>query len=389
MRYHGAPNDPMMRYTTLLLPLLMLCHVRAARAEIAKTDWGAFEGAPVSLYMLRNANGASIRVSDYGATLVAIVVPDRAGRMNDVTLGFDDLAGYRQHRFIGSTVGRYGNRVAKGAFTLDDKSYKLATNNRPNHLHGGKRGFDTFVWKAETIDAKDGPAIRFTRTSPDGEEGYPGKLDVSVTYTLTRDNAVRIEYAATTDAPTVVNLTNHSHFNLAGTDGPAVHPVRDHLLQVHADRYTPFDSTRIPTGEIAPVEDTPLDFRQPTRIGEHIAQADGAKGGGYDHNFVVNDWTDADAAGGKLIPVATVIEPTSGRKMDVFSTEPGVQFYTDDGFNGTLKGKAGLAYPRDAGFCLETQHFPDSPNKPQFPSTVLKPGETYRSITEYRFSIAP
>ena len=374
----------MVPYTKALVATLFLACTDVAFGGIEKQAWGEFEGAPVSLYTLRNAKDASIRVTDYGATLVAIVVPDRNGKMGDVALGFDDLQGYRDHRFIGSTVGRYGNRIAKGGLTVDGKSYKLVTNNGPNHLHGGKRGFDTFVWKAETIDAKDGPAIRFTRTSPDGEESYPGNLSTSVTYTLTNENVVRLEYTATTDATTVVNLTNHSHFNLAGTDGVAIEPVLDHLLQVHANRHTPFDGTHIPTGEIAPVEGTPLDFRKPTRIGQQIAKADGGKGGGYDHNFVVNDW--AVGTDGKLIPVATVTEPKSGRKMDVFSTEPGVQFYSDNGFNGSLKGKGGLGFPKHAGFCLETQHFPDSPNRPEFPTTVLTPGQTYRSTTEYRFS---
>lgn len=376
-----------MRFRALLVGLITLLSCHAACAGVETRAWGEFEGSPVTLYTLKNASGMTVRVIDYGATLVGIDVPDRAGKVNDVTLGFDELDGYVKHRFIGSTVGRYCNRIANGLFTLDGKEYKLAVNNRPNHLHGGKRGFDTFVWKAEARDDKSGPSIRFSRTSPDGEEGYPGTLDVHFTYTLlANENTLRIDYAATTDRPTPVNLTNHTHFNLSGADRERIEPILDHVLTVEADTYTPFDATRIPTGEIAPVDGTPLDFRKPTAIGARIAQADGAKGGGYDHNFVIRRGDD-DLQ--QIMPVALVSDPKSGRQMQVLSTEPGVQFFTDNGYNGTLKGKRGLAYPRHAGFCLETQHHPDSPNRPEFPSTILRPGDTYRSTTLYKFSVAP
>src|SRR3954451_11311284 len=241
--------------TLLIISAILLLPV-TLRAEVEKRAWGDVEGAPVTLYTVRNAKNVTLRVTNYGAALVGIVMPDRGGKMNDVTLGFGDLQGYLDHRYIGTTVGRYGNRIAKGAFTLDGKEYKLATNGGPNHLHGGKRGFDTFVWQGEATDGKDGACVRFMRVSPDGEEGYPGTLEVSVTYTLTDDTAVRIDYIATTDKPTPINLTNHSHFNLAGTDGASVEPIVDHVLTIHAERYTPVDGTRIPTGELAPLEGT-------------------------------------------------------------------------------------------------------------------------------------
>jgi aldose 1-epimerase len=360
--------------------------VGATGPAVQRRAWGEMpDGTPVNLYTLRNGRGMTVKLTDYGATLVAIEVPDRRGTSNNIILGFQDLAGYlKNNPFFGATVGRVGNRIAKGRFTLDGKEYALAINNGPNHLHGGKKGFDKFVWAGEPIETKDGPSVRFTRRSPDGEEGYPGNLDVTVTYTLTADNAVRIDYAATTDKPTPINLTNHAYFNLAGVDGASVEPILDHVIMIHADRYLPVDPTRIPTGEFAPVEGTPLDFRQPTPIGQRIAQANGAKGGGYDQCYVVNG-----GGQGKLVPVATVTDPTSGRRMDVSSTEPGVQFFTANGLNGTLNGKGGGRFTKQTGFCLETQHFPDSPNRANFPSVILRPGETYRTSTVYRFSNMP
>lgn len=365
---------------------------RAARANeaarvqprVAKQAWGKTEdGTPVSRYTLTSGSGMTVELIDYGATLAAINVPDRNGKMSDVTLGFDDLAGYEKHNPFGGTVGRFGNRIANGKFTLGGKQYTLATNNGPNHLHGGKRGFDKYVWVGESIANKQGPCVRFTRKSPDGEEGYPGNLNVAVTYTLD-GNAVRIDYEATPDQPTPVNLTNHAYFNLAGVEGPEVPPILDHVIVIHADFFLPVDETMIPTGKLAPVEGTPMDFRKPTPIGQRIAHVRAGKSVGYDHCYVVTG-----GGQGQLVPVATVTEPKSGRTMEVLSTEPGVQFYTSNFFNGRLIGKAGRRYPKHGGFCLETQHFPDSPNRANFPSVTLEPGETYRSSTVYRFSTTP
>jgi aldose 1-epimerase len=374
--------------TLVIGVIALLCQAAGAGASgIERTAWGQTpDGTPVHLYTLRGGEGMTVRLTDYGATLVALEVPDRAGTPASVVLGCRDLEGYLKPGPHAATIGRFANRIAKGKFTLDGQEYALAVNNGPNHLHGGKKGFNTFVWKGESVEGNDGPAVRFTRRSPDGEEGYPGNVDVSVTYTLTPDNALRIEYAATTDRPTPLNLTNHAYFNLAGADGETIKPVLDHVLQLNAERYLPIDATRIPTGDLAPVENTPMDFRRPTPIGQRIAQANGAKGGAYDHCFVVT----AGGAGG-LVPIATVTDPTSGRTMQCFSTEPGVQLYTPV---NTRRPTTQPAHAEEkplkyAAFCLETQHFPDSPNRPDFPNVILKPGETFHSTTVYRFSVAP
>jgi aldose 1-epimerase len=298
--------------------------------------------------------------------------------VGDVVLGHDDLAGYlRKPSFFGCVVGRYGNRIAKGRFTLDGKTYSLATNNGPNHLHGGIKGFDKMVWKADAVATGPGAAVTFRYQSADGEEGYPGTLKAQVTYSLDDRNALTFEYAATTDKPTHVNLTQHSYFNLAGPGGD----ILGHELTLEADRYTPVDATLIPLGPLAPVSGTPLDFRKSTPIGARIGADDEQirRGGGYDHNYVVK------RAGEGLVRAARVVEPTTGRTMDVETTEPGVQFYSGNFLDGTLTGKGGRTYGHRAGFCLETQHFPDSPNRPNFPSTVLKPGETYHSKTVFSF----
>jgi aldose 1-epimerase len=367
--------------------ILLICHAcLAAETRVDRQPWGrTADGTPAHLYTFHGGNGMTVRVTDYGATLVALEVPDRAGTMASVVHGCRDLEGYLKPGPHASTIGRFANRIAKGKFTLDGKEYVLAVNNGPNHLHGGNKGFNTFVWTGESVDGTDGPAVRFTRRSPDGEEGYPGSVDVSVTYTITRDNALRIDYAATTDKPTPLNLTNHAYFNLGGTDGETIKPVLDHTLQLNAERYLPIDATRIPTGVLAPVEGTPMDFRRPTPIGQRIAQATGAKGGAYDHCFVVTG-----GGAGELVPVATVTDPTSGRTMQCFSTEPGVQLYTPVNTRrpGTRPAKSDEAPLKYAAFCLEAQHFPDSPNRPEFPNVILRPGETFRSTTVYRFSIA-
>ena len=360
----------------------------AREPSVERSAWAqTADGTPLALYTLRNARGMTAEVTDYGARIIALEVPDRHGKPANIIHGPQDAAGCVASGAAGATVGRFANRIAKGKFTLDGKPYTLAVNNGSNHLHGGKKGFDKVVWTGEAIDAKDGPSVRFTRRSPDGEEGYPGNLDVSVTFTLTVDNALRIDYAATTDQPTPINLTNHAYFNLAGVDGATIEPVLDHVLQLHADRFLPVDATRIPSGSLAPVEGTLMDFRQPTPIGQRIAQAPGSKPFVYDHCYVVNRPGGGDD---KLVPVATVTDPTSGRIMECLSTEPGVQLYTPATVRRpTTSPTTATAAAKYGAFCLEMQHFPDSPNQPNFPSVILRPGQTFRSTTIYRFSIAP
>jgi aldose 1-epimerase len=338
------------------------------------------EGQQVEQYTLRNANGVEIDIVTWGATVRRIVVPDRSGKAADIALGFDTIDNYlKPHPFFGSTVGRYGNRIAKGRFTLNGVEYKLATNNEPNHLHGGVRGFDRRLWKARPMSGPDGPSVVLTYVSPDGEEGYPGTLTAVVTYTLTPKNALRIDYRAKTDKDTIVNLTNHSYFNLAGHGSG---DILGHELMIDADRFTPVDKGLIPTGELRSVNGTPFDFRKPTAIGARI-NADDEQirfGGGYDHNFVLNGEM------GKLRRVARLSEKTSGRTIEVLTTEPGIQFYSGNFLNG-VKGKEGKSYNYRFGLCLETQHYPDSPNKPSFPSTTLKSGQEYRTTTEYVFGV--
>jgi aldose 1-epimerase len=338
------------------------------------------EGQAIDITTLRNRHGLEVRAITYGATIVSIRTPDRARAFDDVVLGYDDPESYvRNGPFFGVVVGRYGNRIAKGRFTLDGRTYSLAINNAPNHLHGGVKGWDKAVWKGEPFQDVRGSGIVFSHTSPDGDEGYPGSVRAAVTYTLTDADELRIDYEATTDAPTVINLTQHTYFNLAGKKAA---DVLGHNVMIAADRYTPVDAGLIPTGELAPVTGTPFDFRQPTAIGARIDQPDPqlVLGHGYDHNFVVN------RGGDGLVPAARVVDPTSGRTLEVRTTEPGVQFYTANFLDG-VKGRAGVTYGRHAGFCLETQHFPDSPNHPAFPSTVLWPGQTYRTTTVFAFGV--
>jgi len=335
------------------------------------------DGTPVELYVLTNGR-VTAKVMTYGAILTEIHVPDRRGTSADVALGFDTLEGYLgKHPYFGATVGRVANRIARGKFTLEGKEYTVAVNNGPNSLHGGLKGFDKVVWKAEDVSGPDGPAVKLTYRSPDGEEGYPGNLTASVTFTVTSDDALRLDYTATTDKDTPVNLTNHSYFNLAG---PASGTILKHELLLEADEYTPVDDTLIPTGEIAPVRGTPLDFTTPTAIGARIDQLKGDPGG-YDHNFVLR------SGGGKSPALAArVYEPESGRVMEVFTTEPGVQFYSGNFLDGSDTGKGGVAYRKHQGLCLEAQHFPDSVHHPNFPSIILKPGDTYKQTTIYKFS---
>jgi aldose 1-epimerase len=336
------------------------------------------QGTAVSLYVLKNASGLEAAITNYGGIVVSLRVPDRQGRVEDVVLGYDSLGGYiGQKAYFGAIIGRYGNRIANGRFSLGGKTYTLARNNGPNHLHGGVHGFHEALWTAAEASTPHGPGVELTYESADGEEGYPGKLKARVTYVLTDQGDLRIDYEATTDKETVVNLTNHSYFNLAGEGD-----ILGHELFIDADRFTPVDATLIPTGELRPVQGTPFDFRKPTAIGARIDAADEqiGHGKGYDHNFVLNGTM------GSLRLAARVREPRSGRVMEVLTTEPGIQFYSGNFLDGSIVGKGGKAYPRRAAFCLETQHYPDSPNKPQFPSVALKPGERYQTTTIYRFT---
>ncbi|MFN9721260.1 MAG: aldose epimerase family protein [Planctomycetota bacterium] len=341
------------------------------------------DGVAVELYTLTNEAGLTAKIMTRGATLVQLHVPDRQGKATDVLLGFDDVSGYESdaNQYFGCTTGRVCNRIAKGKFTLEGKDYTLAINNEPNHLHGGvEKSLDKLVWKAAPYASKEGQGVRFTVSSPDGDEGYPGKLDVTVDYFVpNKFNTVTINYTATTDQATPVNLTNHAYFNLAGEGSTT---VLDHVLRLNADRYTPTDDTLIPTGEIASVEGTDLDFRQRTRIGDRIESIGKTAAIGYDHNFVLNPKEDDK----KLNLAAALIEPVSGRIMRVMTTEPGVQFYSGNFLKGQT-GKGGKVYNHRSACCLETQHYPDSVNHQNFPTTILKPGETFKSTTSFQFGI--
>jgi aldose 1-epimerase len=352
----------------------------AAAAPLPKRAFGKTRtGESIDLYTLRSKSGLEVTVINYGATVQSIKCPDSAGNIADVVLGFDSVNGYLgEHPYFGAIVGRYGNRIANGRFTLDGKQYTLARNNGENHLHGGVAGFSRKTWTAREADG----GVELTYVSKDGEEGYPGTLRATVRYTVTEANELRIDYTAVTDKKTVVNLTNHSYFNLAGQGSAA--DILGHEITINADRFTPVDQGLIPTGELKPVAGTPFDFRQVHEIGERINTNDEQirYGKGYDHNFVLN------GAMGSLHPAARVTERRSGRVLEVSTTEPGVQFYTGNFLDGSVRGKGGKSYQHRTGFCLETQHFPDSPNKPQFPTTVLSPGETMRSTTIFKFAVA-
>jgi aldose 1-epimerase len=370
--------SPALAACLVLAAAVLSAGIREQEAGVTRTHFGKTpDGADVDVFTLTNAQGMEVRVMTFGAVILSIRVPDRDGKLDDVTLGFDRLEPYFQNApHFGSVVGRYANRIAKGQFSLDGATYRLALNNGPNHLHGGTRGFDKVVWKADELTGQSAPAVRFRYTSPDGEEGYPGKLDVAVTYALF-GNELHVNYTATTDKATPVNLSQHTYFNLAGEGNG---DVLGHELSIAASRFTPVDRTLIPTGALASVEGTPFDFRTPTLIGARIdsdhEQIRLARG--YDHNFVL------DNAGATRIRAARVVEPRSGRVLEVSTTEPGLQLYTANGLNAT--GKNGHVYRTRTAFCLETQHFPDSPNHPEFPSTILRPGETFRSETVFAFS---
>lgn len=356
-------------------------HAAVMVPSITTTPFGVTPEGEAALYTLRNAHGAELCVTNYGGIIQALRMPDRAGHFDDVVLGYDSLQSYLESSpYFGALIGRYCNRIAHAQFTLDDRTYTLARNNGAHHLHGGDRGFDKVLWQARVLQTDEAAGLLLRYTSPHGEEGYPGTLSCEVTYALTNDNAVVIGYRATTDAPTVVNLTQHSYFNLAG------HGAQDclgHELMIDADAYLPADEGLIPTGEIRPVAGGPFDFRQPTTIGARINDGDEQLqiGHGYDHTFVLNKHDDGNSV------AARVYEPNSGRVLEVLTTEPGLQLYTGNFLNGTLKGKHDVAYGWRYGFALETQHFPDSPNQHIFPSTVLRPGQQFRSTTIYKFSV--
>jgi aldose 1-epimerase len=346
-----------------------------------REPFGTVDGQEVYLYHLSNKNGMKVDITNYGGIVVRLIVPDKNGKFNDVVLGYDDLAGYlKETPYFGAIIGRYGNRIAKGKFKLDGRTYTLAVNNPGDHpvnaLHGGLKGFDKVVWE---VLGSSSNTLKLHYVSKDGEEGYPGRLDAEVTYALTDQNELKIDYRATTDKPTPINLTNHSYWNLAGQGNGN---ILGHEMMLNADRYTPVDETLIPTGKLPSVEGTPFDFRKATPIGERI-DADDEQikfGGGYDHNYVLNRSVKS------ISLAARVHEPGSGRVMEVLTTEPGVQFYTGNFLDGSITGKKGKVYEKRNGFCLETQHFPDSPNHPNFPSTILKPGQVYKTTTIYKFS---
>ena len=351
------------------------------KSGIEKVEYGKLpSGQTADLYTLRNAAGMTAKITNYGGIIVSLTAPDRNGKFEDVTLGQDSLSAYAKNNpYFGALIGRYGNRIAKGKFTLEGKSYTLVTNNMGNHLHGGTVGFDKVLWTATPIDG-DEPALKLTYTAKDGEEGYPGNLAVEVTYTLQKNNALKIDYQATTDKPTVVNLTNHSYFNLTGG---AKRDILNHVVTLNADRFLPVDKTLIPTGKLQPVANTPFDFTEPTVVGTRINDSTDTQinyGGGYDHAWVLSGSGDSS----KL--AATVYEPTSGRVMEVRTDQPAIQFYTGNFLDGSVMGREGFAYKKRYAICLETEHYPDSPNHPAFPTTELRPGQTYKTTTIYQFS---
>jgi aldose 1-epimerase len=356
------------------------CCGSTSEGTIMKEPFGkTLDGQAVDIYTLHSTNGMEARIMTYGGTLVSLKVPDKSGNFGDVVLGCDSVQDYqKQTAYFGALIGRYGNRIAKGQFVLDGKTYQLDKNNNGNSLHGGTNGYDKVIWIAKPVPTDSGPSLELTYVSKDGEEGYPGTLKIKAVYKLTDDNGLRIEYTATTDKDTVVNLTGHSYWNLAGKGN-----ILDHVVMINADKFTPVDEGLIPTGVLQPVDGTPFDFRTPTAVGARIEQVNEQIkfGKGYDHNWVLNKET------GKLDVAASLYDPTSGRMMQVLTTEPGVQFYSGNFLDGTVTGKGGWVYQFRNGLCFEPQHFPDSPNQPNFPSTELKPGEKYHNIIEYKFSV--
>lgn len=354
----------------------------SAKPKITKDNFGkTADGKAVEIYTLTNSRGSEARIMTYGGTVVSLKVPDKSGKLGDVVLGFDSVADYEKHTgFFGALIGRYGNRIAKGKFSIGGKEFTLATNNGENHLHGGVKGYDRVVWTARPFITGTQANLELKYLSKDGEEGYPGNLKIGVVYSLSEDNELTIAYSATTDKPTIVNLTHHSYFNLAGAGNGT---ILDHELMIKGSRFTPTDAGSIPNGELRSVKGTPFDFTKPILIGQRIEQNDEQLrfGKGYDHNWVL------DKRNRSFMLAATVYEKTSGRVMKVLTTEPGLQFYSGNFLDGSIKGKSGQEYPLRSGFCLEAQHYPDSPNRPRFPSTVLRPGQLYTQVTVYQFSV--
>jgi len=359
---------------TLLFLSFLSCQKNSeVNQMIEKQVFGTMpDGKEVYIFTLTNSSGAKAKITNYGAAVVALIVPDRNGKMEDVVTGFENLEGYINDKsFFGVTVGRYGNRIAKSKFSIDGVEYNVTANEGENHLHGGNVGFYKAIWDAEQLETEEGPA--------DGEEGYPGNVNMEVVYTFTNTNELRIDYTGTTDKPTILNPTHHSYFNISGD---FTKPITSQVLQIDADYYTPVNDKLITTGELAKVENTPFDFREPQVVGDRIDDDfDQIKfSGGYDHNWVINEYDS------KVKKAVELYEPVSGRVLEVLTDQPGVQFYSGNFMNGTITGKGGVVYNHRTGLCLEPQHYPDSPNKPDFPSTVLRPGETYKQTTIYRFS---
>jgi aldose 1-epimerase len=373
-----------MSFGALLLTTLALAGATPQTGSTVKKSFGKTpDGQPVDLYVLTNKSGAEVSITNYGGAVVSIKVLDRNGKMADVVLGYDTAEGYVNDKsHFGGIIGRYGNRIAHAQYVLDGKTYTLAKNNGENSLHGGVKGFDKAQWKAKILSVNGAQSLKLSYRSKDGEEGFPGNLKVTVIYTWTDANALQIEYSATTDKKTVVNLTNHSYFNLAGQGSG---DILGHVLMIQADKFTPVDAALIPTGELRDVAGTPFDFRKPTAIGARIDQDDEQLklGSGYDHNFVIRPVGEL----GPSFSAARVVEPSTGRVLEVWTTEPGIQFYTGNFLDSKVTGKGGATYPKRSAFCLETQHYPDSPNKPAFPAVVLGPGALYHTITKYKFSV--
>lgn len=373
---------PLMIMSILLLGVLACAGDHREKDIVMKTSFGQLaDGTPIDLYTLTNANGCEMKITNYGCIIVSLMVPDRASHMGDVVLGYETIEEYIENNpYFGAVVGRYGNRIGGAKFTLDGVEYQLAANDGKNHLHGGLKGFDKVLWTGEEISGREGPAVKFSYLSKDGEEGYPGNLSVEIIYTLTADNSLKIEYSATTDKKTVLNPTHHSYFNLAGA-GSA--DILGHEMMINADQFIPTRPDLIPTGELASVKGTPFDFNTPTAIGDRIGQNDEQlrRGGGFDHCWVLNK-----SGENSLDLGARVYEPSTGRVLELYTTEPGVQFYSGNFLDGSNVGKGGKAYQYRSALCLEPQHFPDSPNQPQFPSVVLTPENTYSKTTIYKFS---
>jgi aldose 1-epimerase len=348
---------------------------KTVKQGIVKSNWGKVDDKEVYLYTLTNKNGTEVKISNYGGIVTSWITPDKNGNKSSIVLGFDDLKSYlTPPPYFGALIGRYGNRIAKGKFMIGDSSYTLETNNGTNHLHGGSKGFDKVVWNSSEVNDSL-PILLLSYLSKDGEQGYPGNLKINVRYTLTNDDELQVEYEAETDKTTIINLTQHSYFNLTGDHNS--NTILNHKLMVAADYYTPVDSSLIPTGELKSVKGTPFDFNTPEKIGKRIGDVPG----GYDHNFVLN------RKDSSLQSVAILSDSVSGRKLEVFTTEPGLQFYSGNFLDGTLKDSNGKPFNKYAGLCLESQHFPDSPNRPEFPSTLLKPGEKYHTVTKYKISL--